>query len=141
VDSTGRDGLDLELYELADLVLLPFRDSCEDIRLVLRNLAAFPQAYAVPSQWPTNAWQKRVASRLIDESLGHYRDQTLRPVYALSTTKVLLNHRLPDVVPVSLNDACRDLAHQIAQILGMAFRTKSANDLLPVSRTRRKKAA
>ncbi len=44
-------------------MLLPFRDSHEDLRTVLRDLEAFPNAYALPSQWPTNAWARDAADR------------------------------------------------------------------------------
>jgi hypothetical protein len=53
--------MDVELAGLADLVLLPFRDSHEDLRTVAADLARFPQARALPSQWPTNFWAQDTA--------------------------------------------------------------------------------
>ena len=51
IDGGGnRSEMDRKLYGLADLVLLPFRDSHEDIRTVIRDLELFPRAYAVPMQ-------------------------------------------------------------------------------------------
>ena len=59
IDGGGnRTEMDRKLYGLADLVLLPFRDSHEDIRTVIRDLEMFPRAYAIPTQWPTNAWAR-----------------------------------------------------------------------------------
>jgi chromosome partitioning protein len=64
IDGGGnRAEMDRTLNGLADIVLLPFRDSHEDLRTVLRDLEAFPHAYALPSQWPTNAWQQEAADR------------------------------------------------------------------------------
>jgi cellulose biosynthesis protein BcsQ len=120
---TGHGDVDRTLYGLADLVLLPFRDSSEDIQSVLRDMAQFPQAYAVPCQWPTNLRQQRVANRLLDECLGHYKNQILQPVFAHSTTKLLLNHRIPDIIPATLNNACRDLAQQIIRLLSLLPQT------------------
>lgn len=42
--------VDQKLYEMSDLVLLPFRDSHEDIRTVRNDLNRFPRAFGVPSQ-------------------------------------------------------------------------------------------
>jgi chromosome partitioning protein len=59
IDGGGnRAEVDRTLDSLCDIVLLPFRDSHEDLRTVLHDLEAFPHAYALPSQWPTNAWQR-----------------------------------------------------------------------------------
>ncbi|HNU20533.1 MAG TPA: hypothetical protein PKK53_09645, partial [Hydrogenophilus thermoluteolus] len=47
----NRPEVDKRLYGIADLALLPFRESAEDIRTVIRDLEQYPRAYAVPSQW------------------------------------------------------------------------------------------
>ena len=57
-----RGDMDRKLYGIADIVLLPFRASHEDIRSVRRDLDAFPRAYALPAQWPTNPWQRDVGA-------------------------------------------------------------------------------
>ena len=75
IDGGGnRAEVDRQLDGLCDLVLLPFRDSHEDLRTVLRDLETFPHAYALPSQWPTNAWQRDAADRNVAQLLGNYRD-------------------------------------------------------------------
>ena len=85
IDGGGnRTEMDRRLYGLSDLVLLPFRDSPEDMRTLIRDLEMFPQAYAVPSQWPIIPWQRESAQRVIDEWLQPYRDRVLAPVPALS---------------------------------------------------------
>jgi chromosome partitioning protein len=66
IDGGGnRSEMDRKLYGLASLVLLPFRDSHEDIRTVIKDLEAFPRAWAIPSQWPTNPWQQEAAEKTI----------------------------------------------------------------------------
>lgn len=123
IDGGGnRTEMDRRLYGLADLVLLPFRDSHEDIRTVIRDLEMFPRAYAIPTQWPTNAWQKEAAEKTVQEMLAPYQDRILDPVYALSASKVLLQKQLPSPLPSALNNASRGIAHQVVDLLQIDIR-------------------
>lgn len=118
IDGGGnRTEFDRKLYGLADLVLLPFRDSPEDLRTVLRDLEMFPRAYAIPSQWPTNAWQRDASQRLVADMLAPYRDRILEPVFSLSATKQLLQKQLPESMPTPVANACRGVAHQVLELL------------------------
>jgi hypothetical protein len=118
IDGGGnRTEMDRRLYGLADLVLLPFRDSHEDVRTVVQDLEQFPRAYAVPTQWPTNAWQREAADKTVAEMLGPFHDRILQPVFALSASKQLLQTRLPDALPTPLANACRAAAHQVLDLL------------------------
>lgn len=118
IDGGGnRTEIDRKLYGLADLVLLPFRDSQEDIRTVIRDLEMFPRAYALPMQWPTNAWARDAAERLVQDMLGQYHDRILEPVFALGSSKLLLQKQIPPVLPTPLANACRSAAHQVLDLL------------------------
>jgi hypothetical protein len=118
IDGGGnRTEMDRRLYSLADLVLLPFRDSHEDVRTVIRDLEMFPRAYAIPTQWPTNAWQREAAEKTVAELLAPYRDRILEPVFSLSGSKVLLQKTLPGALPTPLTNACRAAAHQVVDLL------------------------
>jgi hypothetical protein len=118
IDGGGnRTEMDRRLYSLADLVLLPFRDSHEDIRTVIRDLEMFPRAYAIPTQWPTNAWQRETAEKTVSELLAPYRDRILDPVLSLSASKILLQRRLPGSLPSPLAHACRTVARQVVDLL------------------------
>jgi len=118
IDGGGnRTEIDRKLYGLADLVLLPFRDSQEDIRTVIRDLEMFPRAYALPMQWPTNAWAREAAEKLVHEMLGPYHDRILEPVFALGASKVLLQKHIPPMLPTPLANACRSAAHQVLDLL------------------------
>ncbi len=118
IDGGGnRSEVDRHLYGLADLVLLPFRDSHEDIRTVIRDLEMFPRAYAIPTQWPTNAWQREAAENAVAELLAAYRDRILDPVFGLSASKILLQKQLPAGLPTPLANACRAVAHQVVDLL------------------------
>lgn len=118
IDGGGnRTEIDRKLYGLADLVLLPFRDSQEDIRTVIRDLEMFPRAYALPMQWPTNAWAREAAEKLVHEMLGPYHDRILEPVFTLGASKVLLQKHIPQMLPTPLANACRSAAHQVLDLL------------------------
>jgi hypothetical protein len=118
IDGGGnRTEMDRRLYGIADLVLLPFRDSHEDIRTVIRDLEMFPRAYAVPTQWPTNVWQREAAEKAMADLLAPYRDRILDPVFSLSSSKLLLQKQVPDGLPTPLANACRAVAHQVIDLL------------------------
>jgi chromosome partitioning protein len=113
----NRPEMDRKLYALADIVILPFRESHEDIRTVLRDLETFPRAYALPSQWPNNAWQRSTADRHVAQMMGAYRHRILRPVTALSATKLLLQKQFPEQLPTPVANACRALARQLMTVM------------------------
>jgi len=118
VDGGGnRPQMDAVLATLADLVLVPFRDSHEDMRTLVRDLTRFPNAWALPSQWPSNPLQRGSAERSLDLLLGPLRNRLLQPVYAQSATKLLLQHELPAQLPTALNDSARILALQVIERL------------------------
>lgn len=118
IDGGGnRTEMDRKLYALSDIVLLPFRESHEDIRTVLQDLELFPRAYAVPTQWPSNAWQREAADRTVAELMLAYRHRILHPVNAVSASKLLLHKIVPDQLPTPLANACRAFARQTLALL------------------------
>ena len=122
IDGGGnRSDMDSHLATMADLVILPFRDSHEDIRTVLRDLEWLPRAYALPCQWPTNSWARDSANKSVESLMSGYFDRILDPMPALSASKLLLQSRVPAKLPAPLNSACRILAMQVFELLGVEF--------------------
>lgn len=122
IDGGGnRSEMDRLLYGLSDIVLLPFRESHEDIRTVIKDLETFPRAYAVPSQWSTNAWQRENADRCVARLMRPYTHRILHPVNAISASKLLLQKDLPDHLPTPVSNACRSIARQVLQVLEISF--------------------
>lgn len=133
IDGGGnRTEMDRKLYSMADLVLLPFRDSHEDMRTVLCDLEFFPRAYAIPSQWPTNPWQRETAEKILAEFLEPYRDRILAPVNTLSASKQLLQKTVPDTLPSPLANACRSAGRQVLELLHLPY-TDDARNNIPVT--------
>ena len=122
IDGGGnRSEMDRKLYGMADLVLLPFRDSHEDIRTVVRDLEMFPRAYAIPTQWPTNAWQREAAEKTVQDMLAPYRDRLLQPVFSLSASKLMLQKEIPAALPTPLANASRGVANQVLDLLQISI--------------------
>ena len=126
IDGGGnRPEMDRKFYEMSGFVLLPFRESHEDIRTVRSDLDAFPKAYGIPSQWPTNPWQQMAAERTLDEMMQDYRPRLLDPVYAVSASKLLLEDQVPPNLPTMLNNVCRSLAWQVLERLNLPEQDES----------------
>lgn len=120
IDGGGnRPEIDAKLYAMGGLVLLPFRDSHEDIRTVRKDLEKFPAAYGLPSQWPTNTWQQMAAEQTLDELMQDYRPRLFNPVYSVSSSKLLLETHVPIKLPTVLNNVARGLAQQVLERLGL----------------------
>lgn len=113
----NRTDTDIALYDLSDIVMLPFRDSPEDLRTVLHDLELFPRAFAIPSQWPKNKWQQDAADKLVAAIPAEYKARILDPVFALSASKLLLQTRPPEALPAALNKACKQLANQLLDMV------------------------
>lgn len=108
---------DSALYEESDLVLLPFRDSHEDLRVVCADLERLPRAYALPSQWPTNPWQYKASLRIIEAIPKEFQGRVLAPVFSISSSKLLLQSEPAENLPTPLNNACRSIARYLQNIL------------------------
>lgn len=67
IDGGGnRPAFDVEVAAEADLCILPFRASEEDLDTVADDLKRIPNAVAWPTAWPTNAFAVRAAQFYID---------------------------------------------------------------------------
>jgi hypothetical protein len=67
IDGGGnRPAFDREISAEADLCLLPFRASEEDLDTVAMDLQRLPKAVAWPTAWPTNPHAERAALYFID---------------------------------------------------------------------------
>ncbi len=129
IDGGGnRTEMDRRLYGIADIVLLPFRESHEDIRTIIKDLERFPRAYAVPSQWPVNNWQRTAADRSVGQLMSDYRHRILRPVFSISSSKLLLQKEVPESIPTGLANACRAVAGQVLDLMELEYRLQAADE-------------
>jgi chromosome partitioning protein len=96
IDGGGnRPAFDKEMAKEAQLVLLPFRDSEEDLDAVSLDLKAIPNALAWPSAWPTNAKAQATAQGLIDALSLAFPERVIKePLYFVNSAKELLGASL-----------------------------------------------
>jgi len=91
----NRPAFDAEMAKQTDLVLLPFRDSEEDLEAVTRDLHAYPNSLAWPCAWPTNDKAQQAAQHLIDAlTLAFPLRVISTPLYFVNSAKELLGASL-----------------------------------------------
>lgn len=133
IDGGGnRPAFDRAIADEADLVLLPFRDSEEDLEAVARDLAAIPQAFAWPSAWPTNIHAQQVAQDLIDALTKAYPLRVISsPVYFVNSIKELLGASLD-----SPSTPTRNAARRAFRIMAKRFDVSAKKpQRLPIAAT------
>jgi chromosome partitioning protein len=96
VDGGGnRPAFDAEMAQAVDLVILPFRDSEEDLEAVTRDLHAYQNALAWPCAWPTNEKARHAAKHFIEAlSLAFPQRVITSPLYFVNSAKELLGASL-----------------------------------------------
>jgi len=96
IDGGGnRPAFDNEMAKEAQLVLLPFRDSEEDLDAVSLDLKSIPHALAWPSAWPTNTKAQATAQNLIDALGIAFPNRVITtPLYFVNSAKELLGASL-----------------------------------------------
>jgi hypothetical protein len=91
----NRPAFDAEMARQADLVILPFRDSEEDLEAVTRDLHDYPNALAWPCAWPTNNKAKQAAKHFIDALEMAFPQRVITsPIYFVNSAKELLGATL-----------------------------------------------
>ena len=96
VDGGGnRPAFDAEMAQAVDLVILPFRDSEEDLEAVTRDLQAYPNSLAWPCAWPTNDKARQAAKHFIEAlNLAFPQRVIITPLYFVNSAKELLGASL-----------------------------------------------
>lgn len=92
VDGGGnRDELDESLAKYVDLVIIPFKDSEEDMRVLLADMKRIPTAFALPSAWPTNQWARNQAHKMLEKVESEFPGRVLQPLNQMRATQGLLS--------------------------------------------------
>jgi cellulose biosynthesis protein BcsQ len=123
----NRPALDAEMAAQTDLVILPFRDSEEDVEAVTRDMHAYPNALAWPCAWPTNPKAQQAAQHLTAAlALAFPLRVISTPLYFVNSAKELLGASLDNP-----STPTRKAARRAFDIMADAFDThvKQAHDL------------
>ena len=126
IDGGGnRPELDKAISTQAQLTILPFRGSEEDLETISRDLAAMPNAVALPSAWPTNKHAQEAAQKFIDALEQVYPGRVITsPNYFVNSALELLGQSL-DSPSTPVRNAARKAFSILAETFEKASGTKS----------------
>jgi chromosome partitioning protein len=80
IDGGGnRPAFDEAVAAVADLCILPFRASEEDLDMVADDLSRIPNAVAWPTAWPTNPYASRAAGFMIEALVKAFPLRVINP--------------------------------------------------------------
>ncbi|WP_109484045.1 hypothetical protein [Paraburkholderia sp. C35] len=122
VDGGGnRPAFDQAMSEAAEMTVLPFRPSEEDLEAVAKDLSAMPGSIALPSAWSTNKLAQESSRRLIEALEQAFPGRVLTtPVWFVNAAAELLGATLDSpTTPV------RNAARHTFDILANAFEKHS----------------
>jgi len=118
IDGGGNRGpVDELLISVSDAVLLPFGASDDDVATIAEDMARFEKAWALPSNWPSNAKAKEVDTGYIDKLAEFYPDRILKPMPATHSVRDLVLHAFNGSLLPPAQRYCRMLARRVLEIL------------------------
>lgn len=96
IDGGGnRPDFDRAIAAQAQLTILPFRCSEEDLETVSKDLSAIPNSVALPSAWPTNKHAQEAAEKFIDALDEVFPGRVIKtPIYFVNSALELLGNSL-----------------------------------------------
>jgi chromosome partitioning protein len=118
VDGGGnRPAFDQAMAEQANLTILPFRASEEDLEAVALDMQAMPNAIALPSAWSTNKHAQQAAQRYIDALSKAFPGRVMAsPIWFVNSAAELLGASLE-----SPSTAARNAARHAFDVLTTVF--------------------
>jgi hypothetical protein len=114
----NRPHVDEILSAAADLVLVPFQTSADDMRVAAADLDRLPTAVGIPTRLPNNRWERDVAERVRGKYLGSYRSRIAAPVFAVAAFATLVEDGPPSP---RINGTCKQIALSVLQQLGLTL--------------------
>lgn len=118
IDGGGnRLAVDELLAAVADVVILPFGASDEDVYPVAEDMAKYPQAMAMPSNWPTNNKAADLARGYIEKLEELFPGRILPAVPATNAVRDLLLTDFSGQLLPPAQKFCRVLAKQVMELL------------------------
>lgn len=126
VDGGGnRPELDKAISAQAQLTILPFRGSEEDLETISRDLAAMPNAVALPSVWPINKHAQEAAQKFIDALEQVYSGRVITsPNYFVNSALEFLGQNL-DSPSTPVSNAARRVFSILVETVEKVSSTKA----------------
>lgn len=118
IDGGGnRPAFDLEIAKEADLCILPYRPSHEDMDTVCRDMERIPNALAWPTAWPTNIFAIPSAQSFINRLSKKFPSRVItKPIPFVNSASDLLAESLD-----APSQPVRRLARKVFMVMEQQF--------------------
>jgi hypothetical protein len=109
----NRPAFDEELADIADLFILPVRNTDEDTDVVGDDLKRIPKAIAWPTAWPTSAYAVRAANLKLERFAKDFPGRVIMPPLPKIDSS---NQLLADVLE-SPRTVVRNMARKVFEVM------------------------
>ena len=119
IDGGGnRAAVDDLLASVADAVILPFTADDDSVWVVHNEMNQFPKAWALPSNWTTNAKAFEVDGGYIQKLRGSYPGRVLPPAFTTHSIRDLALQSFNGTLLPPAQRYCRTIARTVMGLLG-----------------------
>jgi chromosome partitioning protein len=108
------------LASISNVILLPFTADDDSVYVVATDLARFPQAFALPSNWPTNSKAANIDAGYIQKLEAQFPERILPPIPATHAIRDFVLSEFNGVLLPPAQRYCRTVARQVAVLLDAA---------------------
>ncbi|WP_168220583.1 hypothetical protein [Azospirillum thermophilum] len=122
----GRPEVDAVLSKVADLTVIPFLHSAEDLRVAVADLQRLSHAYGLPNRWPTQTWAKAAAEKELTKAMGDLGSRLMSPLPEINGLITLVSE---EGANARINGQCKAFALRILERMGLnlfSFRAPAA---------------
>jgi hypothetical protein len=121
IDGGGnRAVVDDLLASISTVILLPFTADDDSVHVVATDLAKFPQAFALPSNWPTNSKAANIDAGYIHKLDTQFPSRILPPIPATHAVRDFVLSEFNGILLPPAQRYCRVVARQVAALMDAA---------------------
>jgi hypothetical protein len=118
IDGGGnRAVVDDLLASISTVILLPFTADDDSVYVVATDLAKFPQAFALPSNWPTNSKAANIDAGYIHKLDAQFPGRILRPIPATHAVRDFVLSEFNGILLPPAQRYCRVVARQVSALM------------------------
>jgi chromosome partitioning protein len=116
----NRAVVDELLASISNVILLPFTADDDSVYVVATDLAKFPEAFALPSNWPTNSKAANIDAGYLQKLEARFPGRILPPIPATHAIRDFVLSEFNGVLLPPAQRYCRTVARQVALLLDAA---------------------
>jgi chromosome partitioning protein len=113
----NRAAVDELLASISNAIILPFTADDDSVYVVAREMAQFPGAWALPSNWPTNRKAAEVDAGYIEKLESLYPKRLLTPTPATHSIRDIMLQGFSGALLPPAQRYCRALARRINDVI------------------------